>query len=48
VVFEDQSTSKAAGFTGQVTLKGYDNMTGVGTPNGQSFISALRALEKQK
>lgn len=28
----------------QVTLKGYDNMTGVGTPNGQKFITALRKL----
>ena len=34
-----------AGYTGQVTLKGYDNMTGIGTPNGQLFISALRGLE---
>lgn len=33
------------GYTGQVTLKGYDNMTGLGTPNGQRFISALRTLE---
>ena len=33
------------GYTGQVTLKGYDNMTGIGTPNGQQFISALRRLE---
>ena len=34
-----------AGYTGQVTLKGYDNMTGLGTPNGQRFISALRQME---
>jgi hypothetical protein len=34
------------GYTGQVTLKGYDNMTGVGTPAGQQFITALRHLEK--
>ncbi len=33
------------GYTGQVTLKGYDNMTGLGTPNGQSFIAALRKIE---
>ena len=33
------------GYTGQVTLKGYDNMTGLGTPNGQSFITALRKIE---
>jgi len=32
------------GYTGQVTAKGYDNMTGVGVPNGQSFITALRNL----
>jgi subtilase family serine protease len=30
----------------QVTLKGYDNMTGVGTPNGQKFITALRKLAR--
>jgi subtilase family serine protease len=28
--------------TNQVTAKGYDTMTGVGTPNGQAFINALR------
>jgi subtilase family serine protease len=28
--------------TVQVTQKGYDTMTGLGTPNGQAFISALR------
>jgi hypothetical protein len=43
--FDDQSTSMF-GYTGQVTLKGYDNMSGIGTPNGQEFITALRALEK--
>jgi hypothetical protein len=31
--------------TSQVTLPGYDNMTGLGTPNGPAFI--LRASEKQ-
>jgi hypothetical protein len=25
-----------------VTAKGYDTMTGVGTPNGAAFIAALR------
>jgi subtilase family serine protease len=39
--FDDQSTS-FNGYTGQVTTKGYDNMTGIGTPNGQHFIAALR------
>jgi subtilase family serine protease len=40
--FDDQSPAMF-GYTGQVTLRGYDNMTGVGTPNGQQFIDALRA-----
>lgn len=40
-VFDDQSY-RMPGYTGQVTLPGYDNMTGLGTPNGQQFISALR------
>ncbi len=43
--FDDQDPAMA-GYTGQVALKGYDNMTGVGTPNGQNFIKALRDLEK--
>jgi len=43
--FDDQSFAMF-GYTGQVTLKGYDNMTGVGTPAGQHFITALRHLEK--
>lgn len=42
-VFDVQSNAMN-GYTGQVTLKGYDNMTGVGTPNGASFIAALRKL----
>jgi subtilase family serine protease len=32
------------GYTGQVTSQGYDTMTGIGTPNGQHFITALRDL----
>jgi subtilase family serine protease len=44
VTFDDQNPNMV-GYTGQVTLKGYDNMTGIGTPNGQAFISALRSLE---
>ena len=36
--FDDQDPSS----TNQVTAKGYDTMTGVGTPNGQNFITALR------
>ena len=41
--FDDQST-KMFGYTGQVTLPGYDNMTGIGTPNGAAFISGLRSI----
>ena len=41
--FDDQSWSMD-GYTGQVTAPGYDTMTGIGTPNGQKFLSALRAL----
>ena len=44
ITFEDQNP-KMFGYKGQVTLKGYDNMTGIGTPNGQSFLRALRTLE---
>jgi subtilase family serine protease len=43
--FDDQSPSMF-GYTGQVTLRGYDNMTGVGTPRGQLFIRGLRAEER--
>ena len=39
--FDDQSRSMK-GYTGQVTLPGYDNMTGLGVPNGQIFIRDLR------
>ncbi len=38
--FDDQSDNMF-GYTGQVTLKGYDNMTGVGSP-GPAFIKGLR------
>jgi len=41
--FDDQST-KMFGYTGQVTLPGYDNMSGVGTPNGPAFIAGLRSI----
>jgi subtilase family serine protease len=43
--FDDQSDNMD-GYTGQVTLKGYDNMTGVGTPDTPNFILALRELAK--
>ena len=42
----DEQTRGLARYKGQVTLKGYDNMTGLGSPNGQAFIAALRRLEK--
>ena len=41
--FDDESYSML-GYTGQVTRTGYDTMTGIGTPAGQNFISALRQL----
>ncbi|HJP80729.1 MAG TPA: protease pro-enzyme activation domain-containing protein [Pseudonocardiaceae bacterium] len=31
-------------YTDQVTAKGFDTMTGVGTPNGQNFVNALRKV----
>jgi subtilase family serine protease len=43
ITFDDQSYSMQ-GYGGQVTLKGYDNMTGIGTPNGDKFLRALRRL----
>jgi hypothetical protein len=42
VTFDDQSPN----ITSQVTLPGYDNMTGVGTPNGRAFIRHLRQLDR--
>jgi hypothetical protein len=44
ITFDDQNPNMS-GYTGQVTIEGYDNMTGIGTPRGQRFISALRGLE---
>lgn len=35
-------------YTDQVTARGYDTMTGVGTPNGQAFIKALRAARRSQ
>jgi subtilase family serine protease len=40
LTFDDQSPT----ITSQVTLAGYDNMTGLGTPNGRAFIRHLRQL----
>jgi len=39
--FDDQSLDMF-GYTGQVTLKGYDNMSGIGTPAGQLVHPDLR------
>jgi subtilase family serine protease len=41
--FDDQSWSME-GYTGQVTAKGYDTMSGIGTPGGQNFIYSLRRI----
>jgi subtilase family serine protease len=41
ITLDDQRPALIGG-TGQVTLPGYDNMTGLGTPNGAAFIAALR------
>jgi subtilase family serine protease len=43
VTFDDQDPHMSR-YTGQVTLPGYDNMTGLGTPNGPAFIQHLRQL----
>jgi subtilase family serine protease len=43
--FDDQSYDMD-GYTGQVSLKGYDTMSGIGSPNGQDFVTALRHLEQ--
>jgi subtilase family serine protease len=40
--FDDQNPNMF-GYTGQVALNGYDNMSGLGTPNGRAFIAGLRA-----
>jgi len=38
----DVFDSQERAYTQQVTAKGYDTMTGVGTPNGAAFITDLR------
>jgi hypothetical protein len=40
----DDQNPKMKGYTGQVTLPGYDNMTGLGTPDMPNFIKGLRKL----
>jgi subtilase family serine protease len=42
--FDDQNP-QMRGYSGQVTLPGYDNMTGLGTPDGPNFIADLRKVE---
>jgi subtilase family serine protease len=42
----DDQSHILTGYLGQVTLRGYDNMTGLGTPDGQRFVAALRRLER--
>jgi hypothetical protein len=34
------------GYTGQVTLPGYDNMTGLDSPDGPRFTQFLRELAR--
>jgi subtilase family serine protease len=36
--------SQNRAYTDQITAKGFDTMSGIGTPNGQPFITALRRL----
>jgi hypothetical protein len=38
----DVFDSQEHAYTQQVTAKGYDTMTGVGTPDGAAFIAGLR------
>jgi hypothetical protein len=38
----DVFDSQERAYTQQVTAKGYDTMTGIGTPNGTAFITGLR------
>jgi subtilase family serine protease len=38
----DVFDSQEHAYTRQVTAKGYDTMTGIGTPNGAAFIAGLR------
>jgi len=42
ILFDDQQ--RGPNGTSQVTLRGYDNMTGLGSPNGRAFIASLRRL----
>jgi subtilase family serine protease len=42
----DDENPRMLDYFGQVTLPGYDSMTGLGTPAGQRFSTVLRLLEK--
>jgi hypothetical protein len=42
-ITDDQSPTEKR-WSGQVTAPGYDNTTGLGVPNGQVFVTAIRAL----
>jgi subtilase family serine protease len=44
LTINDDQNPHMKGYTGQVTLPGYDNMTGLGTPDLPAFIKALRKL----
>jgi subtilase family serine protease len=46
LITADDQNPAMIGYTGQVTLPGYDNMTGLGTPNGPAFIRHLRELAR--
>jgi hypothetical protein len=45
ITFDDHNPSMI-GYTRQVTLPGYDNMTGLGTPGGPRFSPLLRELAR--
>jgi hypothetical protein len=40
----DDQRQRLRGAVGQVALPGYDNITGLGSPNFPAFVAALRAL----
>jgi subtilase family serine protease len=40
----DDQNPKMKGYTGQVTRRGYDNMTGLGTPDMPNFVRDLREI----
>ena len=45
ITFDDQNPHHARLHRPGHPVKGYDNMTGIGTPHGQQFINALRKME---